>query len=63
MNTRSKKSAASALVLIALGMLALYIGPRALALLIPAAILVWYASRRSQMTSIDSRVDNRNLGR
>jgi 4-amino-4-deoxy-L-arabinose transferase-like glycosyltransferase len=42
MNAHSKKSRAWALVLIALGLLALYAGPRGLALLIPAAILVWY---------------------
>ena len=41
MNTHSKKSRGWALILIALGLLALYAGPRG-ALLIPAAILVWY---------------------
>jgi hypothetical protein len=44
MNTRSRKSFAWALVLVALGLLALYGGPRGLALLVPAAILVWYAA-------------------
>jgi hypothetical protein len=63
MNMRSKKSGGWALVLIVLGMLARYGGPRALALLVPAAILVWYASRRTQTTPIDSRVDNRTVGR
>ncbi len=63
MNTRSKKSPGWALSLVALGLLALYGGPRTLALLVPAAILVWYASRRAQMTPIDSRVDNRTVGR
>jgi 4-amino-4-deoxy-L-arabinose transferase-like glycosyltransferase len=63
MNTRSKKSSAWALVLVALGMLALYGGPRALALLVPAAILIWYASQRTWRTLIDSRVDNRTVGR
>jgi hypothetical protein len=39
---QSKKSCGWALVLVALGLLALYAGPRGLALLVPAAILVWY---------------------
>ncbi len=43
MNTRSRKSFGWALVLVALGLLALYGGPRALALLVPLAILVWYS--------------------
>jgi hypothetical protein len=37
-----KKSWGWALVLVVLGWLALYAGPRGLALLVPAAILVWY---------------------
>ena len=63
MNTRSNKSRGWALVLVALGLLALFIGPRSLALLVPAAMLVWYASRRSQTAAIDARVDNRTVGR
>jgi hypothetical protein len=63
MNTRSRKSCGWALVLVALGLLALYVGPRALALLVPAAIVVWYASRRTQTPLIDSRVDNRTVAR
>jgi hypothetical protein len=47
MNTRSRKSRVWALVLVALGLLALYGGPRGLALLVPAAILVWYAAAES----------------
>lgn len=43
MTARSKKSYAWALVLVILGLLALYGGPRGLTLLIPAAILVRYA--------------------
>jgi hypothetical protein len=43
MNTRSKKSRGWALILVLLGLLALYGGPRGLVLLVPAAILVWYA--------------------
>jgi hypothetical protein len=43
LRTQSKKSSGWALVLVALGVLALYIGPRGLTLLVPAAILVWYA--------------------
>jgi hypothetical protein len=37
-----KKSWGWALLLVVLGWLALYAGPRGLALLVPAAILVWY---------------------
>jgi hypothetical protein len=62
MNTPSKKSRGWALILVALGLLALYAGPRALALLVPAAILVWYANRRTPTTLIDSGVDNRSVG-
>jgi hypothetical protein len=51
MNTRSRKSSAWALVLVALGLLALYAGPRGLALLVPAAILVWYAAVESTPSS------------
>jgi hypothetical protein len=40
---QSKKSAGWSLVLIALGLLALYSGPRGLALLVLDAILIWYA--------------------
>jgi 4-amino-4-deoxy-L-arabinose transferase-like glycosyltransferase len=47
MNMRSKRSSAWALVLVALGLLALYSGPKGLAVLIPAAILVWYAVAES----------------
>jgi|HubBroStandDraft_6_1064221.scaffolds.fasta_scaffold429422_2 hypothetical protein len=43
MKTQSNKSAGWSLVLVALGLLALYSGPRELALLVPAAILVWFA--------------------
>jgi hypothetical protein len=43
MKTQSGKSAGWSLVLVALGLLALYSGPRGLALLVPAATLVWYA--------------------
>lgn len=41
--TQSNKSTGWSLVLIALGLLALYSGPRGLALLVPTAILIWYA--------------------
>lgn len=51
---RSNKSYGWALVLVALGLLALYTGPRALALLVPLAILVWYAVAESTPR------DNRN---
>jgi hypothetical protein len=43
MSRRSKQSYGLALVLVFLGVLALYGGPLGLALLIPAAILVRYA--------------------
>ena len=43
MSRRSKQSYGLALVLVVLGVLALYGGPPGLALLIPAAILVRYA--------------------
>jgi 4-amino-4-deoxy-L-arabinose transferase-like glycosyltransferase len=43
MKTQSSKSAGWSLVLIALGLLALYEGPQGLALLIPAALFVWFA--------------------
>jgi len=43
MKGQSNKSAGWSLVLVALGLLALYSGPRGLALLVPAAILIWYA--------------------
>jgi hypothetical protein len=40
MKDQSNKSAGWSLILVALGLLALYSGPRGLALLVPAAILV-----------------------
>jgi len=43
MKTQSGKSAGWSLVLVALGLFALYSGPRGLVLLVPAAILIWYA--------------------
>lgn len=45
MSTEVKKGYGSTLVLLAFGVLALYFGARSLALLIPAALLVWYAAR------------------
>jgi hypothetical protein len=63
MNMRPIKSFGWALVLVALGLLALYGGPRGLALLVPAAILVCYVSRRTKTTAIDPRVDNRTVQR
>jgi len=54
MNTQSKKSCGWALVLVGLGLLALYAGPRGLALLVPAALLVWWAVEESMPW------DNRN---
>lgn len=42
MNTHPPKFCGWALVLVALGLLALYVGPRGLPPLIGAAIVVWY---------------------
>ncbi len=50
MNTPSNKSAAWALILIALGMLAVYGGARWLLVLIPAAAAVWYAATRTMFS-------------
>ena len=44
MSATSKKSMTSTLVLILLGMAALYGGSRWLTILIPAAVLVWYGA-------------------
>lgn len=44
MRTGNKKSMAWPVVLILLGVVALYAGTRWLALLIPAAALVWYGA-------------------
>jgi 4-amino-4-deoxy-L-arabinose transferase-like glycosyltransferase len=43
MKGQSSKTAFWSLVLVALGLLALYSGPQGLGLLVPAAILIWYA--------------------
>jgi len=45
MSMDAKKSMGWAVVLILLGMAALYGGSRWLTLLIPAALLVWYAAK------------------
>jgi hypothetical protein len=45
MSANSKKSVGSTVVLILLGMAALYGGSKWLSLLIPAALLVWYTAR------------------
>lgn len=60
MNTTSNESLCLAALLVLFGMLALYGGGRWLALLIPAAIVVWLtASARCQArrSAIDSRVE------
>jgi hypothetical protein len=44
MSAESKKSATSTIVLIMLGIAALYAGGVWLAVLIPAALLVWYGA-------------------
>jgi hypothetical protein len=45
MSANSKKSMGWTMVLICLGLLALFGGEKWLALLIPAAVFVWYAAR------------------
>jgi hypothetical protein len=45
MSANSKKSMGSTAALILLGMLALYGGEKWLSLLVPAAVLVWYAAQ------------------
>jgi len=45
MSTNSKKSMGWAVVLILLGMAALYGGEKWLSLLVPAALLVWYTAK------------------
>jgi hypothetical protein len=42
MSANSKKPMSSTLLLILLGMASLYGGPRALIVVIPAALLVWF---------------------
>jgi hypothetical protein len=50
-DTRSRQCAGWALILIILGMGALYAGTTWLVLLIPAAILVWYGARPGMRSS------------
>lgn len=45
MSANSRKSMGSTVILIFLGMAALYGGSKWLSLLIPAALLVWYTAR------------------
>jgi hypothetical protein len=51
MNVNTKKSIASAAVLIVLGIAGLFAGAKSLVLLVPIAILVWYEGR------LETRVD------
>jgi hypothetical protein len=44
MSMKTKKSIGSTLILILLGLIALFAGPNWLGVLIPAALLVWYAA-------------------
>jgi hypothetical protein len=53
MSANSKKSMGWTVVLILLGMAALFGGSRWLSLLIPAALLVWYAARPMIRTGRD----------
>jgi len=62
MNRRSNESLGWTSLLILFGVLALYGGPRWLAVLIPAAMLVWLVAsirRQGRHPAIDVRVDNR----
>jgi hypothetical protein len=45
MSVNSKKSTGSMLLLVLLGIAALYGGTKALIVLIPVAVLVWYGAR------------------
>jgi hypothetical protein len=48
MSADAKRKYGSTIVLVVLGILALYGGPPWLLLLIPAAVLIWYATTRRQ---------------
>jgi len=50
MSTNSKKSMGWTIVLIVLGVVALYGGAKWLSLLIPAALLVWFTAKPSLRT-------------
>jgi hypothetical protein len=50
MSANSKKSMGWAIVLIILGMAALYGGSKLLGLLIPAALLVWFTAKPTLRT-------------
>ena len=50
MSAKSKKSMGWAIVLIILGMAALYGGSKWLGLLIPAALLVWFTAKPTLRT-------------
>ena len=50
MSVNSKKSIVWTIVLIVMGMAALYGGAKWLSLLIPAAMLVWFAAKPSLRT-------------
>jgi len=45
MSANSKKSMGWAVVLVLLGMVALYAGAKSLFVLVPAALLVWYGAK------------------
>jgi len=64
MKTASNESLYVTAVLVLFGMLAMYGGQRWLALLIPAALLVWLVAGvrcHSRRAAIDARVDNRAM--
>jgi hypothetical protein len=49
MSAESKKGYGSTIVMMILGLLAMYGGAQWLVILVPAAILVWYAASRQAM--------------
>jgi hypothetical protein len=42
MSAESKKSLSSSIILMVMGVAALYAGPKWLTILVPAALLIWY---------------------
>jgi hypothetical protein len=60
MNPQSNKSCGWGLILVALGLLALFAGPRVLAMLIAAALVVWFAVAETyrEPEKVDARDHN-----
>jgi hypothetical protein len=61
----TNESLSFAAVLVIFGVLAFYKGGEWLGLLIPAAVIVWFAAAdcQSRSATVDVRVDNRKVGR